>query len=192
MSSRLLSGYVKNNRRCASRASRFNGAIRHLSRNLNPCHDPPLLAPPAQKQERALASEAQATQTYLRIAYTMNATNSSGEDLKPAQQRAVRRCPLVATVEVTEPGAATPVLSARTSEFGLGGCYIDTLNALPEGMLVQLRILRDNGVFETNAKVVYSQGRFGMGLAFTDMTSDHRAILEGWLAEIVTQLRPTS
>jgi len=59
-------------------------------------------------------------------------------------------------------------------------------------MLVQLRIRRDSGVFETNAKVVYAQGRFGMGLAFTDMTSDRRAILEGWLAELVMQLRPTS
>lgn len=122
----------------------------------------------------------------------MNATNPPGEDLKPTQQRAVRRCPLVATAEVTAPGARTKLLSAQTSEFGLGGCYIDTLNPLPEGMLVRVRILRDNGVFETNAKVVYSQGSFGMGLAFTDMTSDHRAILEGWLAELVTQLRPNS
>jgi PilZ domain len=122
----------------------------------------------------------------------MDATNPSGEDLKPTKQRSVRRCPLVAVAEVTEPGAGIRLLSAQTSEFGLGGCYIDTLNPLPEGMLVQLRILRDNGVFETNAKVVYSQGRFGMGLAFTDMTSDHRAILERWLAELVTQLRPTS
>jgi hypothetical protein len=119
----------------------------------------------------------------------MNATNSPGEDSKPTQQRAVRRCPLVATVEVAEPGAGTQLLSARTSEFGLGGCYIDTLNPLPEG---KLRILRDSGVFQPNAKVVYSQGRFGMGLAFTEMTSDHRAILEGWLAELVIQLRPTS
>jgi hypothetical protein len=29
-------------------------------------------------------------------------------------------------------------------------------------------------------------------LAFTDMTSDHRAVLESWLAEVITQLRPTS
>jgi hypothetical protein len=56
-------------------------------------------------------------------------------------------------------------------------------------MFVQLRIRRDNGVFETNAKVVYSDGRFGMGLAFTDMTSDHRAMLEDWLAELVTQFK---
>src|SRR4029077_21098979 len=111
---------------------------------------------------------------------------------QPTKQRSVRRCPLDAVAELAELGAGVQLQSARTSEFGLEGCYIDTLNPLPEGMLVQLRIRRDSGVFETNAKVVYAQGRFGMGLAFTDMTSDQRAILEGWLAELVMQLRPTS
>jgi hypothetical protein len=120
----------------------------------------------------------------------MNAANPSGEDFK--SRRSVRRCPLVAVAVVAELSSGIQLLSAQTSEFGLGGCYIDTLNPLPEGMLVQVRILRDNGVFEANAKVVYSQGRFGMGLAFTDMTTEHRARLEGWLTELVTQLRPTS
>jgi hypothetical protein len=122
----------------------------------------------------------------------MSDTSPSGQELQPARQRSVRRCPLVASVEVTEPGAGIQLLSARTSEFGLGGCYVDTLNPLPEGTLVRLRIHRDNGAFETNARVVYSQGRFGMGLAFTDMTSEHRTVLESWLAEVITQLRPTS
>ncbi len=81
------------------------------------------------------------------------------------------------------------LLSARTSELGLGGCYVDALNPFPEGTLVGLRILRDQGVFETNAKVVYCDATFGMGLAFTDIRPDQRSILEAWLAEIVSQLR---
>ena len=84
------------------------------------------------------------------------------------------------------------LLSARTSELGLGGCYIDALNPFPEGTLVGLRILRDQGVFETKAKVVYCDPRFGMGLAFTEMTPDQRSLLEAWLGEIVSQLRPIS
>lgn len=83
-------------------------------------------------------------------------------------------------------------LSARTSELGLGGCYVETLNPFSEGTLVQLRILRDQGVFEATAKVVYSHSNFGMGLAFTEMLPDQRALLEDWLAELVTQFRPTS
>ena len=111
--------------------------------------------------------------------------------LQPTKQRAVRRCPLVASAEVTELGSGT-VLSARTSEIGLGGCYVDALNPFPEATKVELRILRDRGVFETTAKVVYCDPAFGMGLAFTDMRPDQRSILEAWLAEIVIQLKPSS
>ena len=110
---------------------------------------------------------------------------------QPAKQRAVRRCPLVASVEVTVLGSET-LLLARTSEIGLGGCYVDALNPFPEGTLVGLRIVRDQGIFETEAKVVYCDPTFGMGLAFTDMRPGQRSILENWLAEIVSQLRPVS
>jgi PilZ domain len=111
--------------------------------------------------------------------------------LQPAKRRSVRRCPLVASAEVTELGSGAQ-LSARTSEVGLGGCYVDALNPFPKGTLVGLRILRDQGVFETKGKVVYCDPRFGMGLAFTEMTPDQRSFLEAWLAEIVSQLRPVS
>ena len=111
--------------------------------------------------------------------------------MQRGKRRSVLRCPLVASAEVTEV-VSRAQLKARTSELGLGGCYIDSLNPFPQGTLVELRILRDDGVFETKAKVVYSDVRFGMGLAFTEMTGDQRSLLESWLAELVTKLRPTS
>jgi hypothetical protein len=109
----------------------------------------------------------------------------------PTKQRAVRRCPLVAAAEVAELHSRAQ-LPGRTSEIGLGGCYVDALNAFPEGTHVVLRIIRDQGVFETQARVVYSDPGFGMGLAFTEMTPNQRAVLEAWLAEIVSQLRLVS
>lgn len=109
--------------------------------------------------------------------------------MESAKLRSVRRCAFVASAEVTEPCSGT-LLSGRTSEVGLGGCYVDVLNPFPQGTPVELRILRDKGVFETKAKVVYCDPRFGMGLAFTEMTPDQRSLLETWLAEIVIQLRP--
>jgi hypothetical protein len=115
----------------------------------------------------------------------------SNKPLQSAKQRAVRRCALVATAEVTELSSGT-MLSGRSSELGLGGCYVDSLNPFPEGTLVGLKLLRDQGVFETMAKVVYCDPGFGMGLAFTDMTPDQRSLLEAWLTEIVSQLRPAS
>jgi hypothetical protein len=120
-----------------------------------------------------------------------DASPPAGEDSPRAKRRSVLRCALVASAEVTELDSRAQ-LKARTSELGLGGCYIDTLNPFPQGTLVQLRILRDNGQFETQAKVVYSDVRFGMGLAFTEMKDDQRSLLESWLAELVTKLRPTS
>jgi hypothetical protein len=109
----------------------------------------------------------------------------------PTKRRSVRRCAFVASAEVTELSSGAR-LSARTSELGLGGCYIDALNPFPQGALVQLRIVRDQGVFETQAKVVYCDPRFGMGLAFAGTTTDQRSILEAWLAELVVQLKPVS
>jgi hypothetical protein len=111
--------------------------------------------------------------------------------LQPAKQRSVLRCPFVASAEVTELRSGA-LVSGRTSEIGLGGCYVDTLNPFPEGMLVGLRILRDQGVFETKAKIVYCDPTFGMGLAFTEMKPEQRSLLETWLAEIVSQLRSGS
>jgi hypothetical protein len=108
-----------------------------------------------------------------------------------SKQRSVRRCSLVASAEVIDLHSGAR-LAARTSELGLGGCYVDSLNPFPEGTLVGLRILRDQGVFETQAKVVYCDPRFGMGLAFTQMKPDQRSLLETWLVEIVSQLKPIS
>jgi PilZ domain-containing protein len=119
---------------------------------------------------------------------TLNAMIQKNKTSGPTKKRSVRRCQLVASVEVTEPLSGTR-LSGRTSEIGLGGCYVDVLNPLPVGTLVGLRILRDQGVFETKAKVVYIDAGFGMGVAFIEMAADQRSVLETWLVEIVSQLK---
>ena len=111
--------------------------------------------------------------------------------MQATKQRSVRRCPLVASAEVTELASGAR-LSARTSELALGGCFIDALNSFPEGTLIKLRITRDGGVFETKAKVVYCDPRYGMGVAFVEMPPEQRSVLEDWIAEIVSQLRPVS
>jgi hypothetical protein len=116
---------------------------------------------------------------------------TTGERSQPAERR-FQRCPFVANAEVTERSLEARRISARTSELGIGGCYIETPDPFSEGTLVQLRIFRGQGVFETKAKVVYShsiQLSSGMGLAFKEMAPDQRSLLEDWLVEIVIQLR---
>jgi PilZ domain len=110
---------------------------------------------------------------------------------KYRKERAVRRCPFVAGVDVTDLQSGTR-LSGRTSELGLGGCYVDVLNPFPQGAEVQLKMVRDQGTFEAKGKVVYCDPKFGMGLAFSEMTPADRAVLENWLIEIVTLLHPTT
>jgi hypothetical protein len=106
----------------------------------------------------------------------------------PEKRRAVRRIQLVATAEVTARDTDT-LLSARMSELGLGGCYIDTLSPFPTDTLVHVRIIRDGGAFECEAKVVYIHERFGMGIAFTNMALDQRRMLENWIAALIMQLK---
>ncbi|MBS1839814.1 MAG: PilZ domain-containing protein [Acidobacteria bacterium] len=110
---------------------------------------------------------------------------------EPAKKRAVRRCAFVASVEVTDITSGTK-LSARTSEIGMGGCYLDVLNPFPVGTELDLRILRDQGVLSVKAKVVYCDPKFGMGVAFTEIAAKDKALLESWLAEIVMLLKPVS
>jgi len=111
----------------------------------------------------------------------------SGENPSSAvKKRAVRRCQLVASTEVKERESQTQ-LSARVSEIGLGGCYVDTLSPFPNGTLVHIRIIRDGGAFECEAKVVYVHDSFGMGIAFTNIAVDQRRLLENWIAGLITQ-----
>src|ERR1700753_3308713 len=98
---------------------------------------------------------------------------------KYAKERAVKRCPFVASVEVLAISTGTK-LAARTSEIGIGGCYVDALNPFPVGTLVVLQIVRDDGSFHAKAKVVYSDASFGMGLAFDELDKEQREVLETW------------
>jgi len=107
---------------------------------------------------------------------------------KYPKERSVKRCPFVASAEVVEVSTGTK-LSARTSEIGVGGCYVDALNPFAVGTAVTIKIVRDQGAFEAKAKVVYSDPSFGMGLAFTELGEQQRLILENWVAEIVLQGR---
>jgi hypothetical protein len=110
---------------------------------------------------------------------------------QPDKRRSVRRCPFVASAEVIDLESETR-LSARISELAVGGCYVDMLNPFPEGTLVTLRILKDEGVFETKAKVAYTHASGGMGLTFTETAPSQRSLLEDWLAAIITQPEPVA
>jgi hypothetical protein len=71
-----------------------------------------------------------------------------------AERRSALRRPQVLTTEVVAlPRGAK--LFARTSNVRRSGCYVDTLNPLPNGSKVRLRITHHDEVFEGVGRIVY-------------------------------------
>jgi hypothetical protein len=101
----------------------------------------------------------------------------------PAERRRNLRFPFSATVEAIEPKSGTKV-TGRTSDLGLGGCYVDTLSPFPVGTELKIRIQRENESFEAQARVVYSLIGMGMGLAFISAQPKQVRLFQRWLLEI--------
>jgi len=99
------------------------------------------------------------------------------------EHREVPRFTLIASIELREPKSDTRI-SGRISEISRKGCYVDVLITLPEGTGLHVRISRDQGVFESEAKIVYVQEGMGMGVTFVNTAPEQLKLLDTWLAEI--------
>jgi PilZ domain len=92
------------------------------------------------------------------------------------------RIPLIADAEVTEVATGTR-LSARTSDLGRTGCYIDTLNPSSEKTLVRVRLTHCGEELDFQATVVYVSPGLGMGVRFDDnLPPAQLAVLDRWLS----------
>lgn len=115
--------------------------------------------------------------------------NGSDRKQPPAgsgrERRRDPRYPLVAEARIADVGSGTEI-KLRTSDLSITGCYLDTVSPLPNGTNIVLKICRDNGLFETNGKVVYVHPGMGMGVCFTDTRPAQQAILQRWIAEIAS------
>jgi hypothetical protein len=100
-----------------------------------------------------------------------------------SERRRDPRYPLVAEARIADIGSSTEI-KLRTSDLSITGCYLDTVSPLPNGTEIVLKICRDDGLFETNAKVVYVHPGMGMGVQFTDTKPAQQTILVRWIAEI--------
>jgi len=77
------------------------------------------------------------------------------------ERRSARRHAMVLAAEVVElPSGAK--LSARRSDISRTGCYIDTLNPIPQGSEVRVRITHHEDIFVRLARVVYVS--YGLGM----------------------------
>jgi hypothetical protein len=110
-----------------------------------------------------------------------------------AVRRANPRYAFFAEAEATlRDGTAVP---AQVSELSSRGCYIDTLEPIPIGTEVRLRISNGSSSCEVPGKVIYmhsgyGMGIFGMGVVFGNVPTDQLKPLNDWLRDLA--LRKTA
>ena len=71
------------------------------------------------------------------------------------ERRRSPRFPFIASAEVLEENNGSR-LSARISDISAKGCYVDTINPLPGGTAVRVKIFNETQSFEAPATVAYS------------------------------------
>jgi PilZ domain len=106
------------------------------------------------------------------------------------ERRRNLRFPFSAAVETIETKSGIKVIG-RTSDLGLGGCYVDTLSPLPLGTVAKIRIVRGKEIFEAQVKVVYSTIGMGMGLVFVSAHPKQVRLFQKWVLEISGKSIPT-
>jgi hypothetical protein len=75
---------------------------------------------------------------------------------------------------------------AQVAELSSRGCYIDTLEPIPNHTKLRLRICDGISTCELHGKVLYLHsgggfGIFGMGVAFEEMGAEQQSAIEAWL-----------
>lgn len=99
-------------------------------------------------------------------------------------ERRAKRFPFIASAEVLAETAGSH-MTARISDLSVLGCYVDTINPLPSGTPVLIKILNNTQQFEAPATVVYSHTHLGMGLAFGEVQPNSQSVLRNWLQDSV-------
>jgi hypothetical protein len=96
-------------------------------------------------------------------------------------RRIATRHALVLAAEIIElPRGAK--LQGRTSDISRTGCYVDTLNPIPQKSQVRLRLTYQGEVFEVQGLVVYVSPGLGMGVTFENVSPEQQARLNKWLS----------
>lgn len=96
------------------------------------------------------------------------------------ERRRSPRFPFIASAEVHEENNGSR-LDARVSDISATGCYVDTINPLPSGTAVRVKIFNEARSFEASAKVAYSVVHLGMGLSFSEVAPGSHDVLREWL-----------
>jgi len=80
----------------------------------------------------------------------------------------------------------------QLSELSSRGCYIDTLEPIPVGTQLHLRICDGMSSCELQGRVLYVHsgsglGIFGMGVLFGEMAAEQHSAIDAWLCELASK-----
>ncbi len=107
--------------------------------------------------------------------------NSAGPRLN--ERRRDPRYAFTAEIDIIDLESGMKI-TAHTSDFSRGGCYVDMFSPLPKDVVVKVRLTKWQQTLETQATVVYSSIGMGMGLMFGGLDTLQRATVESWLIQL--------
>jgi PilZ domain len=117
-----------------------------------------------------------------------SSSEASRTEQRQSEHRRHSRFPFMPSVHVIEPQSHAK-LSARTSDLGPGGCYVDTMNPFAVGTVIKVRFKKEV-TFEAHARLVFSQVGMGMRVAFISAVPWQLQIFQKWLKELTGKSLP--
>lgn len=99
-----------------------------------------------------------------------------------AEKRQHERVPVSLGAEIIDLNTRV-CIEGRATDFGVGGCYVDTMNTLAQGTAIDLFLYWQERKLHLRAVVSYvANGRsIGMGLSFTGASAEEGATLMDWV-----------
>ena len=99
-----------------------------------------------------------------------------------AEKRLHPRVPVSVDVEIVDTKSGVRI-AGRATDFGVGGCYVDTMNTFPRGTPVEVFLNWQGRTLRMRALVSYavSDRSIGMGLSFIGASDKEGASLLDWL-----------
>jgi PilZ domain-containing protein len=106
------------------------------------------------------------------------------------ERRSALRFPFEADAEVAPESTPKATISARVTQIGLAGCYMETPAPFAPQTPVMVKIFVPGAYFEAKATVIHVQPTSGMGLSFRDIKPNFRVILRAWLLDAMREEDP--
>jgi len=106
-----------------------------------------------------------------------------GRHTRGAERRQHPRMKCLNSIEVLPASASAPIWS-KTTEMGLGGCFIEMPMPLPVGTTLKISLWVREQKLRFSGKVVNSRPGFGVGVQFTDVSPEDAEHLKEFLRSI--------